>query len=349
MRYINVSALRPGMKVAEPILDVMGKPLVGKGMVLTSENISYISFIGIQGLYVEDEIQLTMSTVDLVRPEIRTAAVNVVENFFTKSKFMKLSEVEEQIKSIVSSVVEDVLSNKDVMTNLVQIRTYDNYTYYHSVDVGVLAGIIGAKYGMSEMALKDLITAGFLHDIGKVFISPDIINAPRRLDQEERIKMMEHPRLGYEYLKTHYKFSETVLRTVYEHHEWFNGLGYPNRREGEGLHINSRILKAADVYDAMTTKRPYHPPYLPSEVMEYIMGRSGMEFDPRVVNVMAKELNVYPIGCHVELSDGTKAVVVGHNQGMALRPTVETIIDKKVINLYSDRTSWSKTIVKMTI
>ncbi|MCR4782100.1 MAG: HD-GYP domain-containing protein [Lachnospiraceae bacterium] len=349
MRYINSSALRPGMKVADAIYEVQGRPIVDKGTVLTADRISYISFVGIQGLYIEDELENSVDVVDLVKPEIRKTAGDVVENFFSKSKGISLTELEEHIMAVVSTVVDEVLKNKDVMTNLVQIRTYDQYTYFHSVDVGVLAGIIGAKYGLNTEALKDLVMAGFLHDIGKVFISPDIINAPRRLDDAERIKMMEHPRLGYEYLIRKYHFSDMVNRTVLEHHEWFNGLGYPNKKEGKGLLITSRILKAADVYDAMTTKRPYHPPYLPSEVMEYIMGRSGLEFDPRVVEVMSRELNVYPLGCRVELSDGTKAIVVGHNTGMILRPTVETINDKKIIDLYRDRDAWSKTIVKMII
>lgn len=349
MRYVNSSSLRPGMVVADAIYDVMGNPLVKKGDILQAKQISYISFIGIQGLYIEEENVGPVNMVDLVKPEIRKSAAHIVENFFAKTKFISLTELEEHIMAVVSTVVDEVLKNKDVMTNLVQIRTYDQYTYYHSVDVGVLAGIIGAKYGLNEATLLDLVTAGFLHDIGKVFISQEIINAPRALNNEERIKMMEHPRLGYEFLTAKFHFSETVNRTVLEHHEWFNGLGYPNRREGNGLLITSRILKAADVYDAMTTKRPYHPPYLPSEVMEYIMGRSGMEFDPRVVEVMSKELNVYPLGCHVELSDGTKAVVIGHNSGMVLRPTVETVVDKKIIDLYHDRDAWNKTIVKMTI
>mgnify|MGYP001210799736 CR=1 FL=1 len=353
MRFCKVSALGPGLKVAKDVLDISGKVLLDSGALLTSDNISYLSFIGVKGVYVEDEEDGTKSIdlSDLIQPEIREAAAWVVKDFFSKSinGNIPIPDSEKKIFETVDEVVGIVLQNKDVVINLNQVKAYDQYTYFHSVDVGTLAGIIGAKRGLSKEELEELVTAGFLHDVGKVFISPDIINAPRRLNKEERIKMMEHPRLGYEYLKKNYNFSDTVTRTVFEHHEWYNGMGYPNRRSKEGLHIFSRILKAADVYDAMTTKRPYHPPYLPSEVMEYIMGRCGMEFDPNVVELMARELCVYPVGCEVELSDGRRAVVVENHHGLVLRPTVEALDSKELIDLMSDRTAWKLTIVKLML
>jgi putative nucleotidyltransferase with HDIG domain len=345
-----VSALGPGLKIAKEVLDINGKVLLGRGALLTSDNISYLSFIGLKGVYVEDEEDSKSTDLsDLIRPEIRETAAWVVKDFFSRSMSGNIPSSEKKIFDAVDEVVNIVLQNKDVVINLNQVKAYDQYTYFHSVDVGTLAGIIGAKRGLSKEELEELVTAGFLHDVGKVFISPDIINAPRRLNNEERIKMMEHPRLGYEYLKRNYNFSDTVIRTVYEHHEWYNGMGYPNRRSKEGLHIFSRILKAADVYDAMTTKRPYHPPYLPSEVMEYIMGRCGMEFDPGVVELMARELCVYPVGCEVELSDGRRAVVIENHHGLVLRPTVEDLDSKELIDLMSDREAWKLTIVKLML
>jgi len=352
VKYFRVSALKPGMSVGKSVKDLKGKVLLKEGDRLTAEHISYLSFIGIQGVDILDESDRNDGKEELteaVEPEIREKAAKVVSDFFTKNDEMELSEIEKEIQHIVSAVVDQVLKNKDVTVNLTKIREYDNYTYSHSVDVGILAGIIGAKCGMSLMTLNDLVTAGFIHDIGKVFISRDIINAPRRLNDEERIKMMEHPRNGYLFINRSYNFNEQIVRSVYEHHEWYNGLGYPNHKGGKDLLINSRILKAADVYDAMTTKRPYHPPYLPSEVMEYIMGRSGMEFDPQVVEVMSRKLNVYPLGCQVELSDGERAVVIENNQGMVLRPKVKTLRDEKIVDLLHDRSSWNKTIVKMMI
>jgi HD-GYP domain-containing protein (c-di-GMP phosphodiesterase class II) len=99
----------------------------------------------------------------------------------------------------------------------------------------------------------------------------------------------------------------------------------------------------------MTSKRAYHDPYLPSEVLEYIMGRSGMEFDPEVVKTMVWELCVYPVGCEVELSNGEYALVVENHKGYSLRPTVKMIKSGRIIDLTSDRNAWNLTIVKLLI
>lgn len=401
MKYYKVAALKPGLIVGEKICDVTGVILLKAGDVLTSQDISYLSFLGINGVNIEDSgdvaagrkqteeslreksIEKNTDTLnknlkneaadnalnlgvngiknngfttaafpdetEVVKPRIKETAVDVVKDFFRRGSGAELSKVESEIETVVSQVVSDVLSQKDMITSMTKIKIYDEYTFCHSVDVGILSGIIGAKYGLGDKGLKEVITSGFLHDIGKVFIDSEIINAPRKLTDGERIKMMSHPELGYNYITTHYSFSPTVSRSVYEHHEWFNGMGYPNRKKGNEIHINSRILKAADVYNAMTTKRAYHPPYLPCEVLEYIMGRSGMEFDPEVVTVMARKFAVYPIGCEIELSDGVRAKVIKNNSQMMLRPVVQAIESNIIIDLLKDRDARNKTIVKMFV
>ena len=100
------------------------------------------------------------------------------------------------------------------------------------------------------------------------------------------------------------------------------------------------------MYDAMTGKRSYHDPYLPSDVLEYIMGRDGMEFDPIVVQLMSRELCLYPVGCEVELSDGRKALVIENHKGAIQRPKIKIEATREVIDLAEDR-SWNLTIVKL--
>ena len=105
----------------------------------------------------------------------------------------------------------------------------------------------------------------------------------------------------------------------------------------------------ADVFDAMTSNRSYHSPYLPSEVMEYIMARSGMEFDPEVVDVATKELSVYPVGCEVELSNGAHALVIRNHRGYSLRPTIKHLETGEIMDLSDNRKSWSITITKLLV
>lgn len=352
MRYLPINQLREGMLLGQELQDAHGQMLLKKHTRLTKENISYISFLEVEGLYIDDDISKDVEIKEVIEPEVKKASLQLISELFgsvAESDESESSAKKDDIIETVEHVVDNVLSNRDVVYNMMEVRTYDNYTYYHSVNVGILTGVIGAKMGLSEAELQHAVTAGFLHDIGKVFIDANVLNAPRRLSEDERIKMMDHPREGYEFLMEHYDLPREVLMGVYEHHEWYDGGGYPCRKTGKETGKISRIIKAADVYDAMTSKRAYHDPYLPSEVLEYIMGRSGMEFDPEVVKTMVWELCVYPVGCEVELSNGEYALVVKNHKGYSLRPTVKLIQSGRIIDLTSDRNSWNLTIVKLLI
>jgi len=323
--------------------------LLSKHTKLSEENIAYLSFLGVSGIYIDDAYTRDIEIREVIKPEIRDTAIQIVHDMFTNSvdDCVTVSQEELRIQQIVEDITQEVLDNNQVMYNLIELKTYDQYTYFHSVNVGVLSGIIAAKMHLEKDEIQDVIMAGFLHDMGKIFIDAELINAPRRLTEKERIRMMEHPQKGYEFLEKQFHFSERVNRAVWEHHEWYNGMGYPcHKKENQILNL-ARILKAADVYDAMTSRRPYHQPYLPSEVMEYIMGRSGMEFDPRIVEVMARELCIYPVGCEVELSNGQRGIVKENHRGYVLRPTVKLLDTDNIVDLQGDREARNLTIVKL--
>ena len=347
MRYVSINQLKSGMILGQEIYDASGQLLLEKYTPLSDDNISFMLFVGVQGVYVDDEFSRDVQVHEIVQPEIKKNALKAVGQYFKEAAEGEIPDSEARIVENVQFIVQDVLNNEDVMYNMIELRTYDDYTYFHSTNVAILAGVIGAKCGFDERDLADVVTAGFLHDIGKVFIDPEIITAPRQLTAEEKLKMRDHPTLGYEFLEKNYNFNEAVKNAVYEHHEWYNGNGYPRRMSGNEIQPISRVLRLADVFDAMTGRRAYHAPYLPSDVMEYIMARSGMEFDPDFVDVMARELCIYPVGCEVELSDGRHALVVENHRGYILRPTVKLIDNGEYIDLCEDRSSWNLTITKL--
>ena len=222
MRYVNVKNLEPDMILGQEIYDSDGRLLMTKHSVLTEENISFIIFTGVPGVYIDEEFSEDAKAEEVISNEVRRSALRIIHDVFVRAADHE-SVPDAQISKIVERITREVISNESVMENLINIRTYDGYTYFHSVNVAVLSGVLGAKLGLNEAELNDLITAGFLHDIGKVFISVDILNAPRKLAPDERAKMMDHPRMGYDFLKAKYNFSEDVLQGVYQHHEWFNG------------------------------------------------------------------------------------------------------------------------------
>lgn len=348
MRYVPVEQMQTGMVLGQDLYDATGRKLLAKNTKLNYDNISYITYLGTAGVYIEDEISKDIAVYEVVSPEIKTEAVTLIQNVFAKTADDDALAPEERlIRLVVENVVGDVLANENVMYNMVDIKTYDDYTYFHSMNVGILAGILGAKMELPEDELEDLVTAAFLHDLGKAFVLPHLVNATRRLTPEEQEEMKKHPWAGYTYLQKEFSFSERVNTAVYQHHEWYNGQGYPERVKGKDLLRISRILRAADVYDTMTSKRPYRPPYQPAEVMEYIMARTGMEFDPEVVEVMAMQLCIYPIGSEVVLSNGKHAIVVENHPGFIQRPTVRLMDSGEEINLRSDRSAYNITIVEL--
>lgn len=347
MRYVPVEHLQAGMILGQEMHDASGRLLLGKHIVLSGENISYITFLGVPGVYIDDAFSKDIQIDEVVRPEVRDAALTLIKDFFSAEMGAEMPPEEKIIFDSVNEVVEEILDDETVMKNLVHVKIYDDYTYFHSVNVGIIAGVIGAKCHLPKTMLTELVTAGFLHDIGKAAIDKQLLNAPRPLTEVERMRMMDHPRIGYEMLVSKYNFPENVCLAVYQHHEWYNGLGYPCHADAKKTLKISRILKCADVYDAMTSKRPYHDPYLPSEVIEYFMGRSGMEFDPEVVQIMATDFAVYPVGCEVLLSNGRHGVVVRNHRGYVLRPTVKMMDNSEIVDLLDDPNTRNITITRL--
>ncbi|MBO6215665.1 MAG: HD domain-containing protein, partial [Lachnospiraceae bacterium] len=245
MRYVPINQLKPGMVLGQELYDASGHMLLGKYTKLTEDHISYMLFIGVMGIYVDDDFSRDVQIKEIVQPEVRKKALKTIGVFFGEAAGGDIPGDESHIAENVKNIVQGVLDNEDVMYNMIEIRTYDEYTYFHSANVAILSGVIGAKCGLSEQELSDVVTAGFLHDIGKVFIDPEIINAPRQLTQEEKLKMKDHPTLGYEFLTKNFNFGKAVNNAVYEHHEWYNGNGYPRRLRGEEIQKISRILKLA--------------------------------------------------------------------------------------------------------
>ena len=217
------------------------------------------------------------------------------------------------------------------------------------MNVAVLSAMMGASCNMNKEELDILTTAALLHDVGKRFVEEDVLNVRRSLTDEERIMIVQHPKLGYDFLVENFDFLPEVYDSVLEHHEWYNGCGYPMRRSGSEIPIYARIIKLADVYDALTSKLPYHEPVPPSEAVEYIMANAGAEFDPELVDVFMHRIAVFPVGCEVSLSDGRRAVVMENYKEFILRPKVKVIPTGEVIDLNSDDSARSLTILELNV
>lgn len=169
-----------------------------------------------------------------------------------------------------------------VSLDMTDLRTYDDYTYAHSVNVAVICCVIGVGMELSESELTQLATAALLHDLGKLSIPPEILNKPGRLTQEEYQIMKSHATLSYELIRERWDIPANVKTAVLYHHENVDGSGYPQGIDASQQSLFIRILHVADVYDALVSKRPYKEPYSPYEASEYLMGACGIMFDKKL-------------------------------------------------------------------
>ena len=308
MRYMPMAKVETGMALGQDIYNGEGRLILGRHVILNNDNLQELLSLGFPGIYIDDEFTEDLMVTEVIRPEVKREALKMVHDLFLDNKNLPMEQ--HNLQEVVIDVMEEVLNNGDVMCNMLDIKTYDDYVYFHSVNVAVLSTMIGAACNMNKEELDILTTAALLHDVGKRFVEEDVLNVKRALTEEERIMIVQHPKLGYDFLVENFDFLPEVYDSVLEHHEWYNGCGYPLRRSGSEIPIYARIIKLADVYDALTSKLPYHEAVPPSEAVEYIMANAGAEFDPELVDVFMRKIAVYPEGCEVRLSDGRTAVVM---------------------------------------
>lgn len=230
---------------------------------------------------------------------------------------------------LVESIIDSVARNADAMVSLSKLRAFDEYTFTHSINVSVLAVAFGKHLGLAKRLLQRLGVAGLFHDAGKALIPNEILNKPGRLTDEEFAIMKAHPVKGREFLKRQIK-DEAILRGVAEHHEKYNGAGYPDGLAGEDIAPLARILAVVDVYDALTSERVYKKGMLPNKALKIMYGMRSQDFFPDKVEQFVKCLGIYPVGSLVKLSTGEYGVVSASNPDAPLFPTVLVAFDLKM-------------------
>lgn len=348
MRFISVYCLREGMTLGRRLYGKDGKLLLSQGQMLRESYIERIRNLGYHGVYICDNLSDNIKIEAVVNEELRMKAVSTVQNAFISTEMQDdVTDVLEDTKAVVHRLVEEILENSNAVVNLVDMKVFDDYTFYHSVNVAVLSLLMGVSMGLKESELYRLGLGALLHDIGKVFVSKKILSKPGPLTDEEFAEMQKHPALGYEFLRDHSDLPVTSYVGVLQHHERYDGTGYPYGLKGQEISMFARIISVADVYDALSSDRPYRKAILPSNAMEFIMGGMGSYFDPECVETFVRKVAVFPLGTIVRLSNGMRAIVVENYGDCCMRPSVRVLSGRwkgRVIHLRSDRNLRSVTV-----
>ncbi|KNZ41504.1 HD-GYP domain-containing protein [Acetobacterium bakii] len=324
MRFAPTYCLREGMINADNLYGESGELVLAKNTMLTMDYIKGIRNLNYHGIYIEDDILNDIPIVNTINERVRNKTVRSLKDIFISKENdspvskKKFNEIENQVETIV----EEILENKNMMVNMVDLKVFDDYTYFHSVNVAVLSIVLGTALGLDKTELCNLGFGALLHDIGKVFITKEILNKEGPLTDEEFTQMKKHSSFGYEYLIKEYECSKSSQLGIRDHHEKFAGGGYPNNIKGDDISLYGRIISIADVYDALTSDRPYRKGLIPSEAIEYIMGSNCVLFDPDLVRVFITKIAPYPVGSCVKLSNGLIGIVTENFESYCLRPNV---------------------------
>ncbi len=353
--FVRASALKAGMRIDQNIKDRMDRTLVGRGTILDSYIIDGIRKRGIHGVYVSEGEEDPKPK----EPEIPLSplARHNIEKYRTEDP-VKVN-LSESVKKRVSEGIQYLYSNSDsqefantsnkITTELINaidkndalavdistLKTSDEYTFKHSVDVATMSMIIARKRKLPDKDVFNIGVAGLLHDMGKSKIPLEILNKPGRLSDDEFAIMRKHSEYGYVILKDKPEFAGPISLAVLQHHEKINGKGYPFGVTSEKIHPYAKILSVSDVYDALVTERPYKKPFTQRNAVELIMSMTD-ELDIDAMRAFMATVILYPVDSIVHLSNGEDAKVVENEASAVLRPTVVGLETGNVYNLAED-------------
>lgn len=349
MIFVPIKDLQPGMTLERDIYtfnpDTHKIEKIEAQQKLTEcqiKNFTSIAAKNIAGAYIDDGNGKILTQVETLIPnELKWIAISTMKQAFQMFEQTAQGlhiEAINQISDVARQLVDIIETNKQIMLNIFDLKLYDDYTYNHSLGVATISIAIGTALRLSRQELCELGLCALMHDIGKTKVPIEIINKPGKLTKEEFDIIKKHPALGAEFMAENHLVNDRVYEGVLSHHEKYDGTGYPNGVAGKDISLFGRIISVADVFDALTSARPYHNPALPKDGIEYIMGGSGKAFDVQVVHAFLQKISPYPVGSCVKLSNGQLAIVVRQRKSSPLRPKVRLLSNPRfVVDLYSRR------------
>ena len=230
---------------------------------------------------------------------------------------------------LVEEISSSVLRNPGALISLARLKTADDYTYMHFVAVCALMVSLARQLGLDEQAVREAGMAGLLHDLGKAVMPMDVLNKPGKLTDDEFRLIKSHPVEGHRLLAEGKTASAIVLDVCLHHHEKVDGSGYPDRLPGDQISLFAKMGAVCDVYDAITSNRPYKAGWDPAESIRKMTEWSKGHFDERVFQAFIKSIGIYPVGSLVKLGSGRLAVVIEQSDRSLLTPRVKVFFSTK--------------------
>lgn len=264
---------------------------------------------------------------EILPRKVRIETVRLVRETFVNFRKEKNVEVAGITRGI-QNIIGEALKNQQALLHISNMRTYDDYTFNHSVNVCLLSIMVGLKIGLDRGKLFNLALGAVLHDLGKMLIPLNILNKPGELSPDEWKVMQAHTVNGYEILRRNQSIPRSSAQIAFQHHENYDGSGYPSGLAGDSIAQYAKIVSIVDAYDAIISDRPYRPALLPHEAYEVMLSSIGNKFDPYLAGAFLENIAIYPVGTTVRLDSGEIGVVLKAYPKMQARPVIKVIADE---------------------
>ncbi|KRF03549.1 HD family phosphohydrolase [Paenibacillus sp. Soil766] len=325
---VHVLQLIVGDKLISDSYNAVGLHLLSSGTVLDAGDISMLNRHSVD--YVD--IAPRSTEIDRVVEEAPTRHANRLQVTSFNNATQGIKEMFEAlqdggslrndvVESAFNPLIESIQEEKDVVSLLLSLHSTDDYTLQHSVQVGMLSYYLAKWMNKSEKDALVIGKAGYLHDIGKCRIHPDVLNKPSKLTKAEFEEVQKHTIHGYDIIRKSLK-DETLALVALQHHERMDGSGYPLRKVGMDIHSYSRIVAVADIYSAMISSRVYQQRRDMLYVLKELHRMSFGELDPKITQVFIRNMIPNFIGKKVSLSDGREGIIIMTNPTDFFRPLI---------------------------
>lgn len=361
IKKISIEDLIPGMYVHDLNCGWMEHPFLTNTFLVDGKaRIAKIRSLGVQELYIDTERGLDLPyapTIEEVEEKLQQQMDNLGEEEEETLESISLGNLREEaprakklhfeanqiiqtlmrdvrigaaveigrMEQLTESMIDSIFLNQSAMLPLTALKRHDTYTFEHSVSACALMIAFARRLGMSRQIIRDLALGALMHDVGKAKIPDSILNKPGPLTDLEFARMKQHAIYSVEILEKAGNVSSIALQIAAQHHERYDGSGYPKKLKNEGLSIYGKMASIVDVYDAISSNRVYHRGMRPSEALKKLLEWSEFHFDPKLVHSFIRAIGIYPSGSLVRLESGRLAVVRNQNESNLLRPVVTVI------------------------
>ncbi|GED33106.1 phosphodiesterase [Brevibacillus centrosporus] len=336
MRLKSIQKCQPGNTLARSIYAENGTVLVGTGVELTQRMLERLKAKNISSLYIQDKRTDDIIVETVISEPTRRAAMSIIHDTFRAvhefpQKWHQIFSDKafgRELRQVMAAVADELNASRSAMNLLADACAFDNYIFTHSFNVALYSTALALKTECTEKEVLEVSIGGMLHDIGKILVPDEILKKPGHLTSEEFELMKKHTEYGFEMLRRQDDIPLLVAHCAFQHHERWDGSGYPRKLKKDEIHPFGRLMAVTDVFDALTSHRVYRPGMLPHEAMEILFSGSGRLFDQKYVEALRDTIALYPLGLSVTLNTGETGVIVDSNKGMPSRPVIRILVDE---------------------